>query len=111
MTTIYPTQIGYQPASYQGISSVTIGRTITGTYEGIGFGADGRPDYLNFLQINLANKVGAVITQKGTITMNVADLMAIAGLPTNLNMTLKEVTVCELGVSKKMVILASQTYT
>ncbi len=111
MTTIHPTQIGYQPDSFNGISSVTIGRTITGAYEGIGFGQGGRPDYLNLLQINLANNAAGVITQKGTITMNVADLMAIVGVPANLNMTLKEVTVCELGVSKKMVILASQTYT
>lgn len=114
MTTIYPTQIGYQPTGVNGtvgISSVTIGRTITGAYEGIGFGQDGRPDYLNLLQINLANKVGPVVTQRGTISMNVADLIAIAGLPANLNMTLKEVTVCDAGVAKKAVIIMSQLYT
>jgi hypothetical protein len=114
MTTIYPTQIGYVPTGVNGtvgISSVTIGRTITGSYEGIGFGQDGRPDYLNLLQINLANKIGTVITQKGTITINVADIMAIAGVPANLNLTLKEVTVCNAGATNKMIILGSQLYT
>ena len=113
LTTIYPTQIGYQPTGVNGsvgVSSVTFGRTITGSYEGIGFGLDGRPDYLQVLQINLTDYDNPLV-QKGTITMNVADLMSIVGGPSYYNLTLKEVTVCDEGVTKKMVILGSQLYT
>ncbi len=113
LTTIYPTQIGYQPTGVNGIvgiSSVTLGRTITGSYEGIGFGKDGRPDYLQVLQINLTDYDSPLI-QKGTITMNVADLISIAGGPSQYNLTLKEITICDNGTAKKAVVLMSQLYT
>lgn len=115
MSTLNPTQFGYTVTGINGvagISSVTIGRSVSGSFEGTSAGGQGgRPDYLQVMQINLANRVGSTITPKGTITMNVSDLVSIVGLPSNLNLTLKEVTVCELGVTKKMVILGSQTYT
>lgn len=117
-TTFYPTQIGYVPtgnASGPLISSVTIGRTITGSFDGIGFGKQGRPDYLQDMIINLANRAtDGTLTQKGTITLNVGDLIAAKvtnpNVPTNLNLTLREVSVCDSGVTKKMIILGSQPY-
>ncbi len=114
MTTIYPTQIGYQPTGVNGVdatSSLIFGRTNTGTYEGIGFGQGGRPDLLQVLEVNLISPNDGFPFQKGTIVMNVEDLMNIAGGPSRYFMSFKEVTVCEDGATKKMVILASQTYT
>lgn len=114
MPTFYPTNIGYLPTGVNGVaqvSSVFVGRAVSGTYEGVGFGQGGRPDYAQVVQINLSSVAGGVATQKGSITMNVADIVAIAGVPANLNLVLKEVTVCDSGTTKKMVILGSQLYT
>lgn len=117
----YPPQIGFLPtgtADGVQVSSVFIGRS-SGSYEGIGYGQGGRPDYASFVQINLTNRVGApgatqVITQYGSITLNVADLItakaANTQVPTNLNLILKEVAVCESGVNRRMMVIASQTY-
>ena len=116
--TLYPTQIGSQPTGVNGtvgISSVTIGRTITGSFEGAGFGLNGRPDYAQVVQINLTDRAGdGTLTQKGSITLNVGDLVAAKtanpNVPLNLNLTLREVAVCDAGTSKRMIIVGSQTY-
>lgn len=116
--TFYPSQIGFIPTGNGTdvqVSSVVLGRTITGTYEAIGFGSKGRPDYLEDVIINLTQRAGdGTLTQKGSIVMNVQDLISAATtrsqFPTNLNLTLKEVLVCENSVTKGMIILGSQTY-
>lgn len=116
--TFYPTQIGYRPTGVNGVvgtSSLYFGRIVSGEapYDGPGFGAGGRPDYLDTLVINLATSQ-STDGQWGTITMNVEDIVNLyqsrAEFPANLNLTLKEVLVCEDGVAKGMVILGSQTY-
>ncbi len=112
---LHPTNISFLPTGANGVvqvSSVILGRDITGAGGDIGFGAGGRADYAQLVQINLTHRAGGgTLTKECSINFNANDVAAIAGLPTNLNLTLKEVTVCELGVTKKMVILGSQTYT
>lgn len=117
-TTFFPTQIGYIPTGNAAgvlVSSVTIGRTITGAYDGIGFGKQGRPDYVEDLVINFTSRAtDGTLTQKGAITLNVGDIIAAkatnANVPTNLNLTLREVSVCSAGQAKKMIIIGSQVY-
>lgn len=115
-TTFYPTQIGYTPTGIAPhVSSVTIGRTITGSYDGIGFGKQGRPDYAEIVTINLTSRAeDGTLTQKGKITLNVADLIAAKttnpNVPANLNLTLREVAVCDSSVNRRMIIVASQVY-
>lgn len=112
--TFHPTNIGYLPTGVNGVAQVStfiVGRTNTGSFEGAGFGAGGRPDPLQVVEINLISPNDGFPFQKGTVVMNVEDLMNIAGGPSRYFMSFKEVTVCESGVTKKMVILASQTYT
>lgn len=114
MPSIFPTQVGYLPTGVNGTagtSTYVVGRTISGSYEGVGLGAGGRPDYVNLIQFNLAQRAAdGTLTQKGTVTINVNDIVAIAGVPSNLNLTLREVDVCENSVAKKIVILASAAY-
>jgi hypothetical protein len=114
MSTIAPTQVGYippPPSGTAGTSTYVVGRMVSGSYEGVGLGAGGRPDYVQVIQFNLAQRGSdGALSQKGTVTMNANDLVAIAGLPTNLNLTLREVDVCDNGVARKLVILASEPY-
>lgn len=90
-----------------------MGRNTSGIYEGIGFGAGGRPDPIQVVQINLTspNAGGPGLPfQKGTITINVEDLVNIVGGPSRYNMTLREVSICDSGTNKKAVVLMSQSY-
>lgn len=118
MNAFYPSNVGFTPTGSAYGSTITLGRTISGTFEGVGFGQGGRPDYANLVVINLAQRVndggGDIIEQHGTITLNVGDVLAQMAtrplFPTNLNLTLKEVLVCEANVTKGMMIIGSQTY-
>ncbi len=123
MNTFFPSQIGYIPTGNAAgalTSTVVVGRTITGVFEAVGFGQGGRPDYVEVVQVNISKRqsVGGggapIVDQYGTITMNVADIItaraANSHFPTNLNMTFKEVAICENGTNKRFMVLASQTY-
>lgn len=95
-----------------GISSVTFGSSVTGAFEGVSAGGpNGRPDYLQLLNINLANRVGSTITPRCTVSMNVTDLVSIVGLPTKVNLTFREITICDSGTTKKAIVLMSAPYT
>lgn len=112
-STYYPPNIGFLPTGVNGVaqvSTVIMGQNTSGTYEGVGFGYGGRPDPVQVININLTSPNGGVPFQKGTITINVEDLMNIAGGPSRYNMTLREVSVCDGGVNKKAVVLMSQSY-
>lgn len=112
--TFFPTNIGYRPTGANGtagVSTFVMGKTQTGTFEGAGFGAQGRPDPLQVVEINLTSPNDGFPFQKGSIVINVEDLMNIVGGPSRYYMTLKEVTVCDGGTTKKAVVLMSQTYT
>ncbi len=113
-TSFYPSQIAYNPTGAVGsvqISSVIFGRDITGNYEGIGFGQGGRPDYLQLLQINLTERESnGDLNKIGSITINVGDLLNITDLPSSLNITLREIDVCDNGTAKRAVILMSEPF-
>ena len=114
----FPSNIGYRPTGVNGVAQVStfiVGKSTTGTYEGIGLGGGGRPDPLEVMQINLVEPIGdGTFTSRGSITFNVYDLFAAkssnSNVPLNLNLTLKEVAVCDNGTNKRMIILGSQTY-
>jgi len=115
--TFFPTQIGYRPTGVApNVSTLYFGRIVSGSapFDGPGFGSKGRPDYLQTAIINLVQNNGETLTQKATITLNVNDVVtaiaANSNLPSNLNLVLKEVRVCDNGVEKSMMILGSQTY-
>lgn len=117
--TLHPTQIGYTPIGSAYQSTVTIGGNASpGTWEAIGFGQNGRPDYMERLVINLVSPSGVApnqITRKGTCVLDVTQLIAIINGNSNAPSTgfafaLREVDVCENGTAKKMVVFASQTY-
>lgn len=118
--TFYPTQLGYLPTGVNGVantSTLFLGRDLTSAtaYDGPGFGAGGRPDYVQKVIINLTERAtNGTLTQRGTITINVDDIVSAvssnSNVPANLNLTLREVAVCDNGTNKRMMILASQTY-
>lgn len=112
--TLHPSQVSYTPTGSAYQSTVVIGRQIGATWEAIGFGAQGRPDYLERLVINLTTPSGG-LSQKGSITMDVGSIInVIAANPfapaSGFQISLREVLVCDAGTTKKMMILASQTY-
>ena len=127
MRTYHPTQIGTIPTGFaqNQASQVIVGRNVSiadnsPSPEAYGFGKAGRPDFIESFSINLtenssANKLtNGTLTQRAMIYMDVTDLVTIrasnTNAPTRFDFTLKEVSVCENGTTKKMVILASQTY-
>lgn len=115
-----PTQIGYVPTGVYGgipkISTVYLGRNVSGAAggDGVGLGQGGRPDFLQTVVINLSTSSEYPVGQWGTITLNVDDITALydtrESFPLDLNLTMKEVLVCENGQTKAMVIIGSQTY-
>lgn len=119
LNTLHPTQIGYTPTgNYNSVSTSStlyLGRNAGVTWEAIGFGQDGRPDYLENLVINLT-QVGTPNQTIASIVMSVTGIQAIIAASPNaaaqaLSLTLREVSVCDAGVAKKMIVLASPTYT
>lgn len=118
---VTPTNIGYLPTGVNGVaqtSTVFLGRATASGYDGVGLGANGRPDYAQVVQINLTNRTVAggvaTLTQAGSIILNVADLVAARtanpNISANLSMTLREVAVCDGGVSKRMMVICSAPY-
>ena len=117
MPSFLPTQIGYLPTGVNGTaqtSSVYLGRDISTTYEAVGLGAAGRPDYLQEVVINLTYKDGPTLTKRGTISLNVGDLYAAKltnpNVPTDISLYLQEVAVCDNGTEKRMMVIASDPY-
>lgn len=118
MPSFYPSNIGFLPTGANGVaqtSTLYFGRDIAATYDAIGFGAGGRPDYVSIVQIPLVQRaVDGTLTKQGTITLDVGAIVSgrasNSNLPSNLNLVLKEVAVCDAGVAKRMMIVASQTY-
>lgn len=123
MKTLHPTQIGSIPTGvYQAYpSQVVIGRDVAATTSNdIGFGANGRPDFVENVKIYLTKNASAdkrtngTLTTFATVSIDVEDLITIVASNSNataaLNLTLKEVDVCDNGVAKKMIILAGPTY-
>lgn len=118
MNTFHPTNIGFVPTGAAGVaqtSSVYIGRDISSTYDAIGFGANGRPDYVQLVKIPLTQRAAdGTLTKQGTITLDVSALVTARSsnpnIPSSLELVLREVAVCDNGTNKRMMIVASATY-
>lgn len=128
MNSLLPTQIGFIPGvdgSGEQVknqtSELVLGRNVTGDWEAIGFGKNGRPDYLEKVTLNIAYRMGdntKVLPLRITIDANVVyDIwMNNADTPSDgFNLITKEVAVCETddegnSTEKRMIILASETY-
>lgn len=114
----FPTQIGFIPTGTNGTantSTLYLGSNATTTWEAIGFGQNGRPDYLQTLYLNLTKLVAGVPTLVATISIDVADVQAIIAGDSNatapaLQIKMREVAVCDAGIAKKMIVLGSSTY-
>lgn len=128
--TIVPSQLGYTAPNSTNGSQVFIGKDTLVSFEAIGLGQDGRPDYLEHLKINISR----LVTQDESlspqtvcsISINVNEVISIISNEnypsTNnvkdvLQLKLREFAVCEDtdgdGVAdeeKKVVMLASQSY-
>lgn len=113
-----PTQIGYLPTGANGTagtSTLYFGRDVSATYDAVGLGAGGRPDYLSVINIPLTQRTAnGTLVKKGIVQMDVSAIVSGAvnrpQFPSVLSLTFKEVLVCENGVTKGMMILGSQTY-
>ena len=71
--TFFPTQIGYTPTGVGttlNTSTLYLGRVVSGTYfDGPGFGAGGRPDYLQRVWISLTKRAtDGTLTQLGSLS-------------------------------------------
>ncbi len=115
-----PTQFGYLPTGVgptAGNSTLYFGRDVTSTYDAIGLGGDGRPDYVSIIQIPLTYHLSGsnvAPTKQGMITLDVSAIVsgraANPNVPTNLNLILREVDVCDNGVAKKAMVIMSDPY-
>jgi hypothetical protein len=118
MPSFYPPQVGFLPTGVNGTaqtSTLYFGRDIDASYDAIGFGQGGRPDYLSIIQIPLVSRaMDGTLTKQGTLTLDVGALvsgrMANPNMPTDLNLILKEVAVCDAGQNRRAVVLMSETY-
>lgn len=112
--TFLPTQIGSTSLSYPSGSQVVIGRNIDVTFDAAGFGTGGRPDVVQNVILNLTETVDTFQVRLGTVSFNIADFLTILNTnpntPDQFDMRLRQVLVCDNGVTKNAIILMSQTY-
>lgn len=114
----FPPQVGFIPTGLNSTrynSSVVLGRNGNVQWEAVGFGADGRPDNLEYFNIYLTNVSGVNPAVRGAISMNVGDIQTIIDGNSNataaaLTFKLREVDVCDSSVAKKMIFLATEPY-
>lgn len=113
MNSFYSPQIGFTQSGNGNQSKIVLGRSVGATWEAVGFGAQGRPDVLEVLQINLATPSGT-LSQKGRIDIDVSHLVSIidgnVNAPNPMVFQMREFDVCDNGQPKKVVILASANY-
>ncbi len=128
-----PTQIGYTPLGFNGItgegggSQVVIGRDTNVEWEAIGYGSGARPDILQRMIVNLSYQraINEPVSDTNPlesdtkISLDVSDIILAysgnaANFPNRLLLTFKEASVCEIvsgnAVEKRMIIIGSQTY-
>lgn len=118
MSSFFPPQIGFGPTGIAGTrntSTLYLGQNASVSWEAVGFGSDGRPDYLETLYINLSKVVANIPVKVATISFNVSGIQAIIAANSHaatpaLDFQIREVDVCHAGIAKKMMILASLPY-
>ncbi len=109
-------QIGFVPSGVAQDGRVIIGKDYSVTWEAIGFGPGGRPDGLNQLQINLTRVSGVAAPVKfASVNLDVSTLIAAQianpNIPsTGITFSFREVAVCDAGTNKRMLVIASSTY-
>lgn len=119
---LLPTQIGFVPRSQDGTqqSQLVFGQNTTGTWEAIGLGAQGRPDPLESIRVNISTNLGTT-TPAVPITINIDAVSAMAIIAANPNapkvfgFTMQEVATCETDANgntseKRRMALISQAY-
>ena len=119
-STFYPTQIGTIVSGSNRDGRLIFGRDPNATWEAAAFGPGGRPGGLQQFQINLMSNSCAQLAYSttplvATILMDASSmynvLMTNPYAPqTGFYFSMRELSVCEDGVEKKMMMLASQTY-
>lgn len=117
-SSFYAPQIAFVPTGLNNTrynSSVVLGRNRNVVWEAVGFGAEGRPDDLEYLNINITNVSGAMPVTKAVISLNIGDIQTMIAANANataaaLTFKLRQVSVCDGSVNKKMMILGSNTY-
>lgn len=120
-SSVFPPQLGFVPSGSNGQQSqLILGRNTTGTYEGIGVGAGGRPDSVESIQVFItANLQTSSPTVPITITIDATSALAVIAAnpnaPTVFGFTMQEVATCETdtnGVTseKRRMALISQAY-
>ena len=115
----FPPQIGFVPkgtVATPQTSQLVLGNNGSNTWEAVGFGPNGRPDYLESFFINLAQ--GSSSNVIACFSLSATGIQAVVAAANNqslaktaaLDFRLREVMVCDGGVTKNMMILASATY-
>jgi hypothetical protein len=113
--TFFPTQIGYTPTGSAYGSQVVIGRNLGSPWEAIGFGVQGRPDYVERVYINITQASGVTPARQATVALDVQSLLSImAQRPlaptTGFYFSFREYLVCDQGDTKAALFLSSQAY-
>lgn len=113
--TFSPTQIGYTPTGSAYGSQVVIGRNMNTTWDAIGYGQAGRPDYVERIYLNITQASGVAPVQKAQVVLDVKSLLNIlAARPlaptTGFYFAFREYLVCNNGVTQGAVFLSSQPY-
>jgi len=113
--TFIPSQLGWTQTGSANGSQIVLGKDLTVGWEAAGFGKAGRPDILEKVVINLTNTVQNPDAKRGSISIDVADLMTVIeanpeNAPSVFRFELRQMDVCDNGIAKKIMVLASQTY-
>lgn len=124
--TIIPSQFGYSaPGSNLG-SQIILGRDMSVSFEGIGLGAQGRPDILETLKINICINSGVSGNASSTaqkiasFNINCSDIRSLytgnVNFPSAPEFKIREFSVCEINDTteeseeRKVALFASQSY-
>jgi len=114
MSSFFDPYIGYVPSG-----QLLIGQDPTVNWEAIGFGANGRPNPMGTMTINICSSGNGGVTKLGAIQLAAGDILSIiaanSNAPKTFNFSLQEVAICSGDNNgntqeARMVILASQIY-
>lgn len=111
----FPPQIGFVPSGQANTSSLYLGQNAGVSWEAVGFGPNGRPDVLETVYLNLSKTIAGMSTQVAQIALSASGVQTIITAHANAGAAAKtfqirEVDVCDAGVAKKMLVIASATY-
>ncbi len=112
--TITPPQLGFIPSGINQDSELIIGRDPTVAFEGVGTGPGGRPDTVQKINFYMTRLDTNIPTKVATISIDATGIYSIISTnpnaPQNFFFQMREFAVCESGVEKRAVFMASQNY-